>query len=173
MNAIVAFDSNGLIGNAGKIPWHFPEDLKFFQSLTLGDIVIMGRTTFESIGKPLKGRHNVVLTRDANYEAPKGVKVLNSKREVKDFLLESNLKDYSNPDGPDCWVIGGMQIYDLFWDDIDIWSVTHIPGEYSGDTYFPRERLARDFTRTGFRRISDSWEAEVLTRSSYSQGFVV
>jgi dihydrofolate reductase len=75
LSFVVARADNGVIGNAGGLPWHLPADLRHFKRLTVGKPVVMGRRTFESIGKPLPGRHNIVMTRDADWSAP-GVTVV-------------------------------------------------------------------------------------------------
>lgn len=115
---VVAVSQNGVIGNDGKLPWHIPEDLKFFKNLTTGKNVVMGRKTYESIGGPLPNRNNYVLSSN-NIE---GVKVLRTVEEA----LELN----------EIYVIGGSQIYEAFIPYCDIMYVTRVMGEYNGDSYF-------------------------------------
>lgn len=98
MNLIVAHDLNRAIGVAGQLPWRLPDDLKHFKALTLGQTVLMGRKTFESIGRPLPGRRNLVLSRDPDWSAP-GVAVV---RELGALSTDTTL-----------WVIGGGEIYAL------------------------------------------------------------
>ena len=81
ISLIVARSRNGIIGKEGKLPWHLPEDLKFFKQTTMGRPVIMGRHTWESIGRPLPGRQNIVLTQDPAYKA-EGATVVSSLDEA-------------------------------------------------------------------------------------------
>lgn len=119
--AVVAMDPNRLIGRDGSLPWHLPEDLAFFKKTTLGHSVLMGRKTFESIGRPLPKRRNIVLTRDKTWSHP-GVEVIHSPDEIPDL------------DG-DIFVIGGAEIYQALSGRIDVWLVSHVHHSYDGDTY--------------------------------------
>lgn len=121
---IVAMSQNGVIGDHGKLPWHLPEDLKHFKSLTMGHKIVMGRKTFESIGRPLPGRENIVLTRDAAYVA-QGVEVIHS---LKDLVL--------SPD-QGLFVIGGAEIYRLFLPCTDRLYLTLVLQDFCGDAFFP------------------------------------
>lgn len=124
--AVVAHDKNRLIGGNNKILWHLPEDLKNFKKLTLNSVVIMGRKTFESIGKPLPKRLNVVLTKDKDFR-PNNCIVYDDIREViRDFAEEYQV-----------FVIGGGEIYKQFFPHIKRIYVSLVDGEYVGDTYFP------------------------------------
>lgn len=124
--AVVAHDKNRLIGGNGKLLWHLPEDLKNFKKLTLNSVVIMGRKTFESIGKPLPKRLNVVLTKDKDFR-PNNCIVYDDIREViRDFAEEYQV-----------FIIGGGEIYKQFFPHIKRIYVSLVDGEYVGDTYFP------------------------------------
>lgn len=125
-SAIVAHDNNRVIGGDNKLLWHLPEDLKRFRDITMNSPIVMGRKTFESIGKPLKGRENVILTTDRNYKAD-GCFVYN---DMDDILF-----DYK--DRGETFIIGGGEIYKLFFPHIDRLYVTLVEGEYKGDTHFP------------------------------------
>jgi dihydrofolate reductase len=123
---IAAVASNGIIGANGKLPWHLPEDLQHFKRLTLGHPIIMGRKTWESLGKALPGRENIVVTRTAGYEAP-GAAVATS--------LEAALALCA--DEPAAFVIGGHR---LFVDSMPVAAglvLTEIFRDYAGDTSFP------------------------------------
>ena len=122
---------NGVIGAKGGMPWRLSTDLKRFKRDTMGKPVIMGRKTFESIGKPLPGRHNIVVTRDANWNA-EGVSVTHSLEEALK-VAESNAGD---PDTEIC-IIGGGQLYGEAIGRADRLYVTHVMAEPEGDTYFP------------------------------------
>jgi dihydrofolate reductase len=124
--AVVAHDKNRLIGGDNKLLWHLPEDLKHFKNLTLNSTVIMGRKTFESIGKPLPKRLNVVLTKDGNFR-PNNCMVYDRVQDVvRDFAEETRV-----------FIIGGGEIYKQFLPYITRIYVSLVDGEYQGDTYFP------------------------------------
>ncbi|MDY8021098.1 dihydrofolate reductase [Paenibacillus polymyxa] len=124
---IAAFDKKGLIGNGNELPWKIKTDMDFFKTQTIGNNVVMGRKTFESIGKPLKNRVNVIVTRSIGYKAD-GCLVFNSVDDILDFTKKSCKKTF---------IIGGKEIYDLFIPFSDKMILTHIDGEFIGDTYFP------------------------------------
>ncbi len=123
ISLIVAMSKNGVIGYKNTIPWHLPDDLKRFKRITMGHTVVMGRHTFTSIGKPLEGRKNVVLSSLDEY-APIGVKVVKSLPEA--FKEEG-----------DIFVIGGAQVYKDALPNVDKMYITQIEHEVVGDTYFP------------------------------------
>lgn len=121
LTAIVAMDQNRLIGADGKLPWHLPEDLAFFKKTTLGHPILMGRKTFESIGRPLPKRKNIVLTRDETW-SHEGVEVIHSPDAI------------AKMDGQ-IFIIGGAEIYQALSPLIDEWLVSHVHHSYQGDTY--------------------------------------
>lgn len=125
-SAIVAHNSNRIIGGDNKLLWDLPEDLKRFRDITMGSPIVMGRKTFESIGKPLPGRENIILTRDTEFKA-EGCFVYNDMNEI--------ISDYK--DGGEVFIIGGGEIYKLFLPHIQRLYVTVVDGEHKGDTYFP------------------------------------
>jgi len=124
IKAIVAMAENRVIGNAGTIPWHLPEDFKFFKATTMGHAILMGRKTYESIGKPLPGRENIVLSRTMP-ETP-GITIVHSVEEIQEPT-----------DGRDLFVIGGEEIYRLLLPRIQELYVTKVPRTIEGDTRFP------------------------------------
>jgi len=117
---------NGVIGRDGRLPWHIPEDLKRFRALTMGHHIIMGRRTWESIGRPLPGRTSVVVTRDRDYSAP-GVKVAHSLAEA----LAACAGD------EEVFVIGGAEIYREALPRADRIYLTEVLADYPGDVRFP------------------------------------
>lgn len=131
---VAAVAANGMIGAGGRIPWHLPEDLKHFRSLTLGHAVIMGRRTWESLGKPLPGRENIVVTRRRGYEAP-GASVAGS--------LEAALALCQ--DEPVVFVIGGAELYAAALPLAHGMVITEIHRDYEGDVRFP------EWDRAGWR----------------------
>jgi len=123
MIAIAAMSGNRVIGADGKIPWYISEDLKFFKRTTLGHIIVMGRKTYDSLGKPLPGRENWVLSRGAQIE---GVTMLRSL----DAIQEPS-------DGRKLYIIGGAELYTALLPTCSELLLTHVDNEVEGDTFFP------------------------------------
>lgn len=126
LTAIVAMTPDRVIGRDGTLPWHLPEDLAFFKRTTAGHPIVMGRKTFESIGRPLPKRRNIVLTRDRSWSAP-GVEVIHDP---------SELAALPGLDGR-VFIIGGSEIYAAFLPELDDLLVSHVRERYEGDTRFP------------------------------------
>lgn len=135
ISLIVAIDQEGVIGSKGALPWRLPADLRYFKSVTMGKPVIMGRKTYETIGKPLHGRHNIVMTRAKDVEAP-GCTVVHSAEAA---LVAAG-------DVPEVMIIGGAQIYRHFLPRADRLYLTRIEATFKGDTFFPP--IAPDQWRT-------------------------
>ncbi|MDL2397602.1 dihydrofolate reductase [Rhizobium mayense] len=129
---VVAVSRNGIIGRDGDMPWRLSSDLKRFKAMTIGKPVIMGRKTFQSIGKPLPGRPNVVISRDPDYSA-EGVQMAHSLSEAID--IASRLAAESGVD--EICVIGGGEIYRQAISLADRLLITHVETEVDGDTSFP------------------------------------
>ncbi|MEO7660397.1 MAG: dihydrofolate reductase [Pyrinomonadaceae bacterium] len=130
---IVAISRNYAIGNDGKLPWHYPADLRFFKETTTGNAIVMGANTWLSIGRALPNRLNIVLTRSGNVDTPTDVRVIRSKAEVIEL---SKSLDH------DVYIIGGAQTYAEFADVIDKWIVTLIPIDVEdADTFMPSDFL--------------------------------
>lgn len=127
INIVVAKASNNVIGAKNNLIWHLPNDLKHFKNLTTGHPIIMGRKTFESLGRPLPNRTNIVVTRDLNWNADGIVKV-NSLANA----LEEARKINDEID-----IIGGGNIYKQAMEFTDVLYVTEVHYEFDGDTYFP------------------------------------
>jgi len=123
---IVAIASNRVIGAGGRLPWRLPDDLARFKSLTMGHPVIMGRSTFRSLGKPLAGRTNIVLTRETGLIAA-GCRVVGSRAEALEAAGDTQT----------VFIIGGASVYALFLPVTDRLSVTWVDREVEGDTLFP------------------------------------
>ncbi|KAB2641400.1 MAG: dihydrofolate reductase [Verrucomicrobia bacterium] len=126
LTAIVAMTPQRVIGRDGKLPWQLPEDLAFFKRSTSGHPIVMGRKTYQSLGRPLPKRRNIVLTRDPNWSAA-GVEVLHAPAE---------LAELPGLDGQ-VFIIGGAEIYQAFWPLLDDLLVSHVLESYAGDTWFP------------------------------------
>lgn len=127
---VVAMGSNRVIGANGSLPWRLPEDLAHFKALTLGHPMIMGRTTYESIGRPLPGRTTIVITRQPDWAAD-GVETAPSVDAA--LVRAAELDD-------EIFVVGGGQVYAevLERNLVDVLSVTRVAASPDGDTYFPR-----------------------------------
>lgn len=129
---IVAAAENGVIGQGGTMPWHLPADLRHFKATTLGHPVLMGRKTYESIGRPLPGRRNVVITRNADWLAP-GVETAPSLQAALDLVA----------DAPLAFLIGGGQLYvqALAAGLVQQVHLTRVLAQPRGDTFFPIAKL--------------------------------
>lgn len=170
---IVAYDKNGLIGVNGGLPWNIRHDLMRFRQLTMGHIVIMGRKTFESLPNgPLRGRINVVLTRE-NIEGSETDQEANvyMTNMVKLFDVLGSLKQQ----GQKLFVIGGREIYDLLFDICTTIHATVVDGDFSGmstsKTYFPRlAEIERVFQKTNESETmcsDDTIEYQYITYERY------
>lgn len=128
LTLIAAVAKNGAIGKDNALPpWRLSADLKRFKALTTGHPVVMGRKTWESLGRPLPGRHNIVLTRNHGFH-PDGATVVHS--------IEEALTAATNPD--EIFVIGGAEIYALAMPRADRLQLTEIDADFDGDTWFPK-----------------------------------
>lgn len=124
---IAAMAKHRVMGFEGDMPWHLPADLKHFKTTTLGKPIIMGRKTYESLGRPLPGRENIVITRQSDFTAD-GVTVFHDV----DTALDDACERYN-----DVMIIGGATIYQQTLDRVDTMYLTYIDLEVDGDTYFP------------------------------------
>jgi len=128
VSLIVAMDEGRGIGKDGKLPWRLSADQKLFKESTMGHHLIMGRLTYESIGRPLQGRTNIVVTRNPEYKAP-GCMIVHSLDEGL-TLVEGRGED-------EVFVIGGEQIYDLALDQADRIYLTRVHAQVDCDVFFP------------------------------------
>ena len=131
ISLIAAMDQNRLIGRGNRLPWRLPADMKHFRELTLGKPVVMGRRTFESIGKPLAKRTNIILTRDPHFRAS--------------GCIVTHGVDQAVSEADDCeevMIIGGYAIYELFLDCAECFYLTQIHECFEGDVHFPEFKLS-------------------------------
>lgn len=140
---IAACSKNRVLGANNQLIWHIPEDLKRFKKLTHGNTVVMGRKTYESIGKALPGRLNIVLTKNKNFKANDCL-IYNNVAEVLEIYEKNNL-----------FVIGGGEIYRMFMPFADKIELTLIDKEFEGDTFFPE--------------IDDVWKLTNEVTSNYGE----
>lgn len=132
LSIIVAKAKNNIIGKDNKLLWHLPEDLKRFKELTTGHTIIMGRKTFESLGKILPNRKHVVFTQNPDFKVDdENVQIVHSMLEIKEYIDN----DEEN------FVIGGAMIYSLLMPHVTKMYVTEINKDFEGDTFFPKINL--------------------------------
>ena len=128
---VVAIAENGVIGADGAIPWRLKSDMKRFKALTVNKPVVMGRKTFISIGRPLPGRTNIVVTRDPDFRAA-GAVVTHSFRDARAIALGDALRRFAT----EIAIIGGAEIYAQWMDDADRLEITEVHASHVGDTRF-------------------------------------
>ena len=126
ISIIVAMSQNSVIGLRNELPWHISEDLKNFKKITLNHSVIMGRKTYQSIGKPLKDRNNIVISRDTSLKID-GVEVVNS---LEKAILKTD-------ESSEIFIIGGQQIYSIALPLATHMYITKVNGIFDGDAFFP------------------------------------
>ena len=146
LSLIVALAENHVIGRDNKLPWYLPNDLKYFKQVTLGKPVIMGRKTYESIGKPLPGRTNIIITRQSDYQPPganDSVKVVASLEAARELADSICLIDGQQ----EAMIIGGAEIYTLALALVDRMYLTEVHAEVEGDAYFP------EFDRSRWNKV--------------------
>jgi len=142
LSLIAAMDNNRLIGKDNDLPWHLPADLQHFKSVTMSKPILMGRKTYDSIGRPLPGRLNIVLTRSSDVQI-QGVTVVNS---VEDAMKAAQ-------DVEEVMVIGGSSIYELVLPEVDRMYLSFVDGEFEGDAWFP------EFDKTEWEVIDEKAQA--------------
>ena len=128
ISIISAIGKNNEIGKKNELLWSLPRDMKHFRETTSGHTIIMGQKTFESIGRPLPNRRNIVITLDKNYSHD-GIEIVHSPEEL-DVLLDKNTENF---------IIGGGMVYKLFIEKADKLYITHVNAEFpEADTFFPK-----------------------------------
>lgn len=149
---VVAMDENGLIGRDNDLPWRLSADLQYFRRITMGKPILMGRNTHESIGRPLPGRQNIVVSSLADYRA-EGCDVVNS--------IDDGLKAAGNAE--ELMVIGGSSLFEQMFDIADKLYLTRVHAELEGDTWFP------DWDETQWQlRSQESHPADEKNEYAYS-----
>lgn len=154
---IVAVDRNGAIGKAGRLPWHYSSDMRFFKETTTGNAVVMGYNTWLTLNKPLPNRLNIVLSRRAEIDGPDTVVVLRNVESV--LSMAQDMKG-------DLYVIGGEQVYRSFLPHIEKWLVTEVPLTVEGaDTFVPSNYLD-GFTRIGTKELGEGLTVWIYQRNN-------
>ena len=162
ISIIVAASENSVIGAGGALPWRLSDDLRHFKAVTMGKPIIMGRKTWESIGRPLPGRQNIVITRQAGFEAP-GCDVVTSTEQAIAVA----------GDAEEVMIIGGSQVYALFLPVADRVYLTRVHADVKGDAYFPMLdedawRPVSDERHTADERNEFDYSFRLYARTSHS-----
>jgi dihydrofolate reductase len=142
---IAAIAQNGVIGKDGGLPWHLTKDLQHFKEVTMGQTVLFGRKTYESLGKILEGRNIVVLTNNSNYRAQGCIVEVNADIIVNNYLYSNDI----------LYVAGGESIYRKFCGVADEAFISFIEKDYGGDAYFPVEKL-KGLAETSRKNVVDN-----------------
>jgi dihydrofolate reductase len=150
---IVAVSENSVIGRNNKMPWHISDDLKWFKLNTYGFPVIMGRFCYESLGKPLPGRTNIVLTKNMNYKAD-GCFIAHSPEEALEMAIKCNKKRV--------FIAGGGKIYSIFLKYAEKIYLTKVYSEFTGDTFFKMNE----------KEWKEVWREDHLDGEPYSYSFI-
>jgi dihydrofolate reductase len=165
ISLIAAVAENGVIGKDNKLPWHLPADLQFFKKTTLGHPIIMGRKNFESIGKVLPGRINIILTRNQNFKTPEGC--------VKTHLLKAAFDIAKKTATDECFVIGGAEVYKEALPFCQKLYITRVHGIFEGSAFMPEfgNEFRRVSCETHFKDDKNKWDYdfEILQRSILSE----
>ena len=127
---ITAIAENNVIGDGPKIPWYIPEDFKHFKKITLGNVVIMGETTYRSMGKALPDRYNIVLSFNLK-ELPDAAVYNDYEKGLR------HAKEYAKKNNCNVFIIGGGSIYKIGMKDADELHISHVPGKFQGNVFFP------------------------------------
>ncbi len=127
ISLLLAADENGVIGKNNQLPWHLPNDLKYFKNLTWGMAILMGRKTYESIGKPLPGRRNIVITRQRDF-AVQGIDIVHSIEEAETIATNADIKEI--------FIIGGAEIFNSILPRAGKVYLTRIHHQFDGDVFF-------------------------------------
>jgi dihydrofolate reductase len=162
ISIIVAASENGVIGAGGALPWRLSDDLRHFKAVTMGKPIVMGRKTWESIGRPLPGRRNIVVTRQTGFEAP-GCDVVTSTEQA--IAVAGNAEEVM--------IIGGSQVYALFLPVADRVYLTRVHAEVEGDAFFPALdggtwRLVSDARHTADERNEFDYSFRLYERTGRS-----
>jgi len=151
ISLIVAHSSNRVIGIDGQLPWHIPDDLKYFKAITIGKPIIMGRKTFDSIGKPLPGRLNIIITKNTDLTIEECVVVNNLEAAITEA---KNYFKTQNTEQEEIFIIGGAQIFKQSMEFVNKIYITEVHAEYAGDVFFD-ELSDNDWIEVG-RDLHDS-----------------
>ncbi len=154
---IAAVSENNVIGKDNKLPWHLPTDMKYFKNITWAMPVIMGRKSFEALGKPLKGRRNIVITRNKNWKA-EGVEIVPSIDQAITLAAQTDAKEI--------FITGGAEIFQAALPSADRIYLTLVHGNFDGDAFFP------EMNKDEWEMVSNK-ECEPDEKNAYALSFQV
>lgn len=157
LSLIAALGTNNVIGRDNQVPWYLPTDLRRFKMLTMGHHLIMGRKTFESVGRPLPGRVNVIITRNEDWSF-EGVRIVHT--------LEDAVRIAASAGDDEAFVAGGAEIYALAMHRADRMYLTRVHAEVEGDTWFP------EFDDVSEWKLTDAEHFEADERNEYPFSFL-
>jgi dihydrofolate reductase len=155
LSIVVAMDDNRLIGNNNQLPWHLPADLAYFKKLTTGKSILMGRKTYDSIGRPLPNRRNIVITRNSKISIS-GCEVVSSVEKALILIKDED----------EVMVIGGASLCEQLLPQVNRLYITKIDGEFEGDIYFPK------YDDLNWRQVSCESHPKDIA-NAYSHHFIV
>jgi len=151
LSMIAAMARNRVIGRCGRLPWHLPDDLKRFRELTMGKPVIVGRKTFESFGRALPGRVNIVLSRDPNFNPCRENSETTSRESFRTVCLvarsPAEALALAEKKAEEAFIIGGAKVFEIFLPLVDTLYLTCVEAEVEGDSFFP------PFEHLGFKEV--------------------
>jgi len=153
---IVAVDRNLAIGKGGQLPWHYSADVKFFKETTIGNTVVMGRRTWETLKRPLPDRQNIVLTRDGRIQSDDRLLVMHDSHSVLDFARERD---------EHLFVMGGAKVYEAFRPHIERWVVTEVPLSVEGADTFMTPNFLEGFEVYEVRQLDEDLRVKFYERS--------
>lgn len=165
LSIIIAFAQNRVMGKDNQMPWHLPNDLQYFKRTTMGKPMIMGRKTYESIGRPLPGRPHIIITRQADYQAPNANDSVQIVSSLAAAISAARALTAAS-DEKEIMIIGGAEICQQALPQAERFYLTEVHAEVAGDVYFP------EFDRTQWQEVSrESYPASADNPYAYS--FVV
>ncbi len=158
--AIAAVARNGVIGRGSELPWSLPEDMKFFRDSTRKQIVVMGRKTYQALGKALPQRKNMIITRDPTFRAADAEVFYDFKSAIDSVLAKKH--EFA---GQNCFIIGGAEIYALALPVVDELWLTEIKQDFAGDVFFPEYRDGK-LQRSDFKCVQRSAGVAIETKNT-------
>lgn len=165
LSMIIAAAENRVMGKDNQMPWHLPNDLQYFKRSTMGKPMIMGRKTYESLGKPLPGRPHIIITRQADYQAPNANEQVQVVTNLADAISAAQAL-VAGTDEQETMVIGGAEICSLAFPQTERLYLTQVHAEVDGDVYFP------EFDPNEWREVSRE-DYQASENNPYDYSFIV
>lgn len=165
LSMIIAAAENRVMGKDNQMPWHLPNDLQYFKRSTMGKPMIMGRKTYESLGKPLPGRPHIIITRQTNYQAPNANEQVQVVTNLADAIIAAQAL-VADTEEQEVMVIGGAEICSLAFPQTERLYLTQVHAEVDGDVYFP------EFNPNEWREVSRE-DYQASDNNPYDYSFIV